>query len=140
MGLSLVDSSHKVMKVKFLRIVQSSRFGDFLQRLQGVVMKVLHPLALIFHNQGNLTLGILCGDASGTVASVASLCLNATQGKHEASCAIAPIGAERQGSGDVKGGDDFAAGAHTDLVSEVQSDQGVVHQAQAFLHWGAHVV
>jgi len=139
-GLGLVDASHKVMKIKLFGVAQTSGLGDFLQGLQGVVVKVLDSLSLVGHDQGNLSLGVLGGDPSGAVARVARLSLDTAQGKHETPSTVAPIRTQGQGSGDVKGGDDFATRSNPNLVPELEADQGVVNQAQALLHGRAHVI
>ena len=139
-GLRLVDASHKVMKIKLFGVIQTGGLGDFLQGLQCVVVKVLDSLGLVTHDQGDLSLGVLCGDPSGAVARVTRLSLDTAQGKHETPCTVAPIRTQGQGSGNVKGGDDFATRSNPNLVPEFEADQGVVNQAQAFLHGRAHVI
>ena len=140
MGLILIHAAHEVVQIKVFWILQACGLGQFKQRVQRVVVKVFDAFSLGLHHQGHLALGILGGHTRGAVSSVAGLCLNAANGEHEATCAVAPIRTKRQSSGDIKGGDDFPAGAQFDAVSQIQAHQGVVDQSQALLHGRTHVV
>ena len=69
-----------------------------------------------------------------------TLRLNAADGEHEAAGGVGPVGADGQHAGNVESTDDLAAGAQFDLVAQVEADQGVMHEQQAFAHRYAHVV
>jgi hypothetical protein len=54
-------------------------------------MKLVNALGFAGHDQGHLALWVLCGDAGGAITGVASLGLNASQGKHETARTVAPV-------------------------------------------------
>ena len=140
MRLVLVHAAHEMVQVKFTRIFQTCGLSEFQQGVQGVVVKVFHSIGFGLDHQGHLSFGILCRNPCGAVAGVASLRLDAANGEHEAPCTVAPVGTQCHGSCHVKGGDDLATRPQFDLVSQVQSNQGVVHQSQTLLHGRAHVI
>ena len=80
------------------------------------------------------------GHTGRALVGVAALRLDAADGEHEAACRVGPVGANGQHAGDVEGADNLAAGAQLDLVAQVQADQGVVHEQQAFTQWHADMV
>jgi len=66
--------------------------------------------------------------------------LDAAQREHKAARRIAPVGAEREHAGDVERAHDLAGAAELDPVVQVQADQRVADQQQAFLQRRADVV
>ena len=134
------DAAHDVLGLKLVRRLKTRCLQQFLQCLQGMVVKIFHPLGFAGYHQGHLALGVLCGDPRRTIPRVTGLRLYATQGKHETSGAVAPVGAQRQGANNVKTADDFAARTQANLRAQVHAYQGVVHQTQALQHGHAHVV
>ena len=94
-------------------------------------MKVFHPLRFTGYHQGHLPLRVLGGDARGAVAGMAGLRLYATQGKHEPSGTVAPVGTQGQDPNHVKAADDFAARTQSNFRAQVHPAQSVVHQVQA---------
>ncbi|MNO89531.1 hypothetical protein D3C76_810190 [compost metagenome] len=71
---------------------------------------------------------------------MAALRLDAANGEHEAASRIDPVGTDGQHAGDIERTDDLARRADANLRTQVQADQGVVHEHQAFAHGHAHVV
>ncbi|MNP18880.1 hypothetical protein D3C76_1113810 [compost metagenome] len=103
-------------------------------------MEVVDALGLVRHHQRALAQGVLGGDAGRAFVGVATLRLDATDGEHETARRVGPVGTDGQHAGDIERADDLAAGAELDLVPQVQSNQGVVHEQQAFAHRHADVV
>ena len=61
-------------------------------------MKLEHPLRLIGHNQRTLTQWVLCRNTGRAAVRMATHRLDTSQGKHETSRCVTPIGTERQGA------------------------------------------
>ena len=129
MRLILVHAAHEVMQIKFTGVFEPCRLGQFQQGVQGVVVKITHPLGFGLHDQRHLSFGVLGCNTRWAIAGVAGLSLNAPNGEHEAPGAVAPISAQSQGSCHVKSGDDFAAGTQFNFVSQIQAHQGVVNKS-----------
>ena len=138
--LHLIDATHEVVQVKFTGVFKTRGFGEFFQRGQCVVVKVLDPFCFGLHHQCNLSLGVLGGNACGAVASVTSLGLDAAHCKHKATRTVAPVCSHGQRASDVKSAHNLATRTEFDFVSQIQTHQGVVHQSQALLHGCSHVV
>src|SRR3546814_128134 len=90
--------------------------------------------------QRSLPFWILCGDAGGAFSRMAGLRLNTAYGKHEATCAVAPVGAQCQSPRHMEGRDDCARYAQFDAFAQPYAYQGVVYQSQPFLQRGAHMI
>ena len=103
-------------------------------------MEVSDPLGFVRDYQCLLTDRVLSGYARGAMTGVARLRLNTAERKHEAARAVAPVSAHGDHTRHVKCADDFSAGTNANLVTNAQSHQRVVDQAQAILQRHAHVV
>ena len=110
------------------------------QRLHRVAVELLHPLRFVRHHQRTLTQLVLGGNAGRAEVGMAGARLNAAQGKHEAARRIAPVGAQRHGAHDVEGRDDLARGAESDVLTQADAGERVVHQAQSFAQRHADMV
>ena len=121
-------------------MLQAGCLHQFHQRVQGAFVKHPDPLGLVVHHQRLLAQRVLRGHAGRALAGVASLRLYAAQRKHETTRRVDPVGAQRHHAGNVKSADHLAGAAELDTLAQARADQGVVHQAQAFLHGRAHVV
>ena len=124
----------------FARVVHTCRLHQFLQRMQGLLVEVVNAFSLVGHHQRLLAQRVLRGHAGGAVAGVAVLCLDAAQCKHEAACAVAPVGTQGHESCNVKRAHDFARAAHFDALPQASTAQRVVHQQQSFLQRRAYVI
>ena len=129
-----------MLGLKLVRRLKTSSLQQFLQCLQGVEVEIFHPLGFAGHHQGDLPLRVLGGDTCGAVTRVTSLRLYATQGKHEASGAVAPVGTQCKCANNVKTADDFAACTQAYLRAKVYTHQGVVHQPQTLQHGHTHMI
>ena len=119
---------------------QSSSGEHFGQGLEGVAVEVEDALRLVRDDECALAQGVLGGDTGRAFVGVTALRLDAADGEHEAARRVGPVGADGQDAGNVEGADDFAAGTEFDFVSQIQADQRVVHEQQAFAHRHSNVV
>ena len=126
-------AAHDVVCRDVARVAQASGLHQLLQGMQRLLVKVVHPVGFVRHHQRLLTQRVLRGYACGAGPGVAVLRLDAAQRKHEAACAIAPVGANGHQPRNVKRADHFAGTPDADPVAQVHTPQGVVHQQQAFL-------
>ena len=127
--------AHDVVGGDIARVLQAGGLHQLLQRVQGLLVKVVHPLGLVGHHQRLLAQRVLGGDAGGALAGVAVLGLDAAQREHEAARAVAPVGAQRHQAGNVKGTHHLARRADADALAQPHAAQCVVHQQQALLQW-----
>ncbi|MNG93246.1 hypothetical protein D3C79_522030 [compost metagenome] len=134
------DAPCQVLGLELRRVLQACGSQHLGQCVQCVAVEAGHPLGLVWHHQGALAQRILGRHAGRALVGVAALRLNAANGKHEAACRVDPVSADGQYAGNVEGADDFARRANADAGAQVQADQRVVHEHQAFAHWHAHVV
>ena len=114
--------------------------NHFLQGAQRALVEVLHALALVRHIQRAPATWILGRYAGRTTIGMANARLDAAEREHEAARGIAPVRTERHRARDVKSGDDLAGGADTNFLTKIETDQGVVHEHQAFAHRHADVI
>ncbi|MNJ48509.1 hypothetical protein D3C77_437040 [compost metagenome] len=110
------------------------------QGMQGIAVKAVDPVGLVGHHQRALAQWVLGGDAGGALVGVAALRLDAANGKHEATRRVHPVGTDGQHAGDIERTDNLAPGTNAHLVAQVQANQGVVHEHQAFAHRHPDVV
>ena len=116
---------------EFVRVVQSGRGEQFLECHHRVLVEAEHPHRLVFGNQRFLPRRILRqGHARRAAIRVATQRLDATEREHIAAGGIAPVGAECERAHDIEGGNDLAGRADPDVLAQVQTYQGVVHQQQ----------
>ena len=106
-NLLLARAAHDVAGGDLARMRQAGRLHQFLQRGQRSLVKaIVDTLGFVGHHQGLLASRILCGDPRGAVP-----------GDH---------------ARDVERADDLASATEAHTVTQVQPDQGVVHQQQTF--------
>jgi hypothetical protein len=121
-------------------MLQTCGAKDFGECFNGMPVEICDALGFVGHNKRALAQRILGGNAHGATVRMAALRLDAANGKHEAAGGIAPIGTQRHGACDIERADDLACATDLDALTQVQTDQRVVHQQQTFLHRRAHVI
>ena len=121
-------------------VLHAYSLHHLLQGEQGLLVKVVHPVGLVGHDQALLAQRVLGGDPGGAVPGVAVLGLDAAQREHEAARAVAPVGTQGHQASNVKSAHHLPRHADFDALPQAGTAQRVVYQQQPLLHWRAHVV
>ena len=129
-----------VFRPQLGRMFQSCRTQQLAQRLERVLMELMHAGRFIGHIEFAPARRILRGDAGRTAAGVTALRLDAAQCEHETARGVAPVRAHRQRARDVERTGDTPRRTDAHAVAQIQADQRVVHQHQRFVHRHADVI
>ena len=79
----VIDAPHNMMRRNVARMMQARSLHNLTQRMQGLIMKMMHALGLAGHMQRLLAMGILRRHTRRALARMATLSLDATQRKHK---------------------------------------------------------
>src|SRR5262249_11712144 len=113
---------------------------QFRKRFERCGVEVLYAYPFVADHQRAVAGRVLGGDANRASTRMAALRLDATERKHESAGRIAPIRTERHGAGNIEGGNDLATGPQLDALPGIDTDQGVVNEAEAFAQRHAEMV
>ena len=126
----VVDPLDDEARVQLRRMIEAHR-GDHLgERVDRVLVELVHPGRLVGHDERPLQPLVLGGDADGAPVGVTALRLDASDGEHEPAGGVAPVGAERHRPGHRRRGHQFAAGTDLDPVADAGADERVLHEHQ----------
>src|SRR5690606_38873298 len=99
------------------------------QIVHRIAMKMGYPVGLVRHNNGALPRWILGRHAGRTLAGMTGLRLNTAYSKHKTTRAVTPVGAQRQCSEYIKGGNKLSRRTKLDALEQTGTHQCIVYQS-----------